>query len=52
MNYSEFITKERFELDELIACAYGRLVDDPPVDFDFFETNRSTNISWKMSDEL
>jgi 3-hydroxyacyl-[acyl-carrier protein] dehydratase/trans-2-decenoyl-[acyl-carrier protein] isomerase len=32
--YSEFITKESFELDELIACAYGRLVDDPPADFD------------------
>jgi 3-hydroxyacyl-[acyl-carrier protein] dehydratase/trans-2-decenoyl-[acyl-carrier protein] isomerase len=34
VNYSEFITKESFELDELIASAYGRLVDDPPVDFD------------------
>ena len=34
MNYSEFITKESFELDELIAFAYGRLVDDPPGDFD------------------
>jgi 3-hydroxyacyl-[acyl-carrier protein] dehydratase/trans-2-decenoyl-[acyl-carrier protein] isomerase len=34
VNYSEFITKESFELDELIASAYGRLVDDPPGDFD------------------
>ncbi len=34
MKYAEFMQKERFELDELIAFAYGRLVEDPPDDFD------------------
>ena len=34
MNYSEFMKKESFELSDLIAFAYGRLVDDPPGEFD------------------
>ncbi len=34
MNYADFMKKERFGLDELIAFAYGRLVDDPPDAFD------------------
>ena len=34
MKYSEFIKKESFELADLIAFAYGRLVDDAPEGFD------------------
>ncbi len=33
MKYSEFIKSEKFELNDLIAFAYGRLVDDPPDNF-------------------
>jgi 3-hydroxyacyl-[acyl-carrier protein] dehydratase/trans-2-decenoyl-[acyl-carrier protein] isomerase len=34
MNYQEFLEKNRFDLQELIAFAYGRLIEDPPEDFD------------------
>jgi len=34
VKYSEFIKKESFELADLIAFAYGRLVDDAPEGFD------------------
>lgn len=34
MKYSEFMKKDSFDLEELITFAYGRLVDDPPPDFD------------------
>jgi len=34
MKYSEFIKKDSFDLDDLIAFAYGRLVADPPENFD------------------
>ncbi|MBN2397436.1 MAG: bifunctional 3-hydroxydecanoyl-ACP dehydratase/trans-2-decenoyl-ACP isomerase [Deltaproteobacteria bacterium] len=34
MNYAEFMKKESFGLKDLIAFAYGRLVDDPPESFD------------------
>lgn len=34
MTYNEFRTKSSFTQEELIAFAYGRLVDDPPEHFD------------------
>ena len=34
MKYQEFLEKNRFDLQELIAFSYGRLIDDPPEDFD------------------
>ena len=34
MIYDEFLKREHFILEELIAFSYGRLVDDPPEDFD------------------
>ncbi|MFO7838977.1 MAG: bifunctional 3-hydroxydecanoyl-ACP dehydratase/trans-2-decenoyl-ACP isomerase [Desulfosalsimonadaceae bacterium] len=34
MRYEEFLQKEQFDLAELIAFSYGRLVDDPPAHFD------------------
>ncbi|MBW2560665.1 MAG: bifunctional 3-hydroxydecanoyl-ACP dehydratase/trans-2-decenoyl-ACP isomerase, partial [Deltaproteobacteria bacterium] len=34
MTYSEFVKKEDFNLSDLLAFAYGRLVDDPPEAFD------------------
>lgn len=34
MTYAEFMKKERFDLNDLLAFAYGRLVDDPPEAFD------------------
>lgn len=33
MKYQEFLQRDHFTKDELIAFAYGRLVDDPPVEF-------------------
>jgi 3-hydroxyacyl-[acyl-carrier protein] dehydratase/trans-2-decenoyl-[acyl-carrier protein] isomerase len=34
MKYMEFRERQHFGLEEIIAFSYGRLVDDPPVDFD------------------
>jgi 3-hydroxyacyl-[acyl-carrier protein] dehydratase/trans-2-decenoyl-[acyl-carrier protein] isomerase len=34
MTYQDFLTQEHFNQEELIAFAYGILVDDPPADFD------------------
>lgn len=34
MIYKDFLNKENFTQEELIAFSYGRLVDDPPEDFD------------------
>ncbi len=34
MTYQEFLKKNRFSFEELLAFAYGRLVDDPPEHFD------------------
>ncbi|MCX7634755.1 MAG: bifunctional 3-hydroxydecanoyl-ACP dehydratase/trans-2-decenoyl-ACP isomerase [Syntrophales bacterium] len=34
MNYEEFRARNFFTQEELIAFAYGRLVDDPPTGFD------------------
>ncbi len=34
MTYDEFTFRERFTQEDLIAFAYGRLVDDPPEHFD------------------
>jgi 3-hydroxyacyl-[acyl-carrier protein] dehydratase/trans-2-decenoyl-[acyl-carrier protein] isomerase len=34
MIYQEFLAREQFNLEELIAFSYGRLVDDPPEFFD------------------
>lgn len=34
MKYSEFRERREFSLEDLIAFSYGRLVDDPPSDFD------------------
>ena len=34
MNYTEFMNTESFCLKDLLAFAYGRLVDDPPESFD------------------
>jgi 3-hydroxyacyl-[acyl-carrier protein] dehydratase/trans-2-decenoyl-[acyl-carrier protein] isomerase len=33
MKYVEFLTRDHFEPDELLAFAWGRLVDDAPEDF-------------------
>ncbi|MCL4685650.1 bifunctional 3-hydroxydecanoyl-ACP dehydratase/trans-2-decenoyl-ACP isomerase [Myxococcota bacterium] len=33
MKYAEFLTRDHFEPDELLAFAWGRLVDDAPEDF-------------------
>lgn len=52
MNYSTFIDKSSFDKSELLAFAYGRLVDDPPQDFDarlpappFLMVDRITSIT-------
>jgi 3-hydroxyacyl-[acyl-carrier protein] dehydratase/trans-2-decenoyl-[acyl-carrier protein] isomerase len=34
MNYQEFTEREHFNLEELIAFAYGTLVNNPPAHFD------------------
>ena len=34
MNYSEFKSRDHFGPEELVAFAYGRLVEDPPEGFD------------------
>jgi 3-hydroxyacyl-[acyl-carrier protein] dehydratase/trans-2-decenoyl-[acyl-carrier protein] isomerase len=34
MHYEEFLKREHFSLEELIAFSYGRLVTDPPAGFD------------------
>ncbi len=34
MTYAEFMKKENFDLSDLLAFAYGRLVDNPPETFD------------------
>ncbi len=34
MTYKEFIEKSSFTQEDLLAFVYGRLVDDPPADFD------------------
>ncbi len=34
MKYEEFKVRERFGLEDLIAFAYGKLVEDPPEHFD------------------
>jgi 3-hydroxyacyl-[acyl-carrier protein] dehydratase/trans-2-decenoyl-[acyl-carrier protein] isomerase len=34
MTYQDFLTQKYFNQEELIAFAYGTLVDDPPADFD------------------
>ncbi len=33
MTYQEFLNRRHFSKEELIAFAYGRLVDDPPAEF-------------------
>ena len=32
MKYQEFLQRDRFDLDELLAFGYGRLVEDPPCE--------------------
>ncbi len=34
MEYAEFLKKESFRLEELIAFSYGRLITDPPAQFE------------------
>jgi 3-hydroxyacyl-[acyl-carrier protein] dehydratase/trans-2-decenoyl-[acyl-carrier protein] isomerase len=34
MKYMEFKERRHFDLEEILAFAYGSLVDDPPADFD------------------
>ena len=34
MNYKEFTERDHFNFEELLACAYGNLVTDPPAGFD------------------
>lgn len=34
MKYRDFLAAERFGQEELLAFSYGRLVDDPPAEFD------------------
>ena len=33
MKYLEFLNKQSFGLEDLLAFSYGKLVDDPPEDF-------------------
>lgn len=33
MTYEEFLAREHFSREEVLAIAYGRLVDDPPEEF-------------------
>jgi len=33
MKYQEFLERTRFTKEELVAFAYGRLVEDPPTEF-------------------
>ena len=34
MKYQEFLKRARFDFEEILAFAYGKLVDDPPEHFD------------------
>ena len=34
MKYQEFLKRDHFDFEEILAFAYGRLVDDPPDQFD------------------
>ena len=34
MKYDEFMAQEKFEIEDLIAFSYGRLIEDPPPGFD------------------
>ncbi len=34
MKYQEFLNRDHFNFEEVLAFAYGKLVDDPPGDFD------------------
>ncbi|MBN1363302.1 MAG: bifunctional 3-hydroxydecanoyl-ACP dehydratase/trans-2-decenoyl-ACP isomerase [Syntrophaceae bacterium] len=34
MKYQEFLKRDNFNFEEILAFAYGRLVDDPPEHFD------------------
>jgi 3-hydroxyacyl-[acyl-carrier protein] dehydratase/trans-2-decenoyl-[acyl-carrier protein] isomerase len=34
MNYQEFMARDHFNFEELLAFSYGTLVSDPPADFD------------------
>lgn len=34
MKYGEFMAREKFEIEDLIAFSYGRLIEDPPRGFD------------------
>ncbi|MCX5853449.1 MAG: bifunctional 3-hydroxydecanoyl-ACP dehydratase/trans-2-decenoyl-ACP isomerase [Deltaproteobacteria bacterium] len=34
MKYTEFRERQHFGLEDLVAFSYGRLVEDPPADFD------------------
>ncbi|MDD5476263.1 MAG: bifunctional 3-hydroxydecanoyl-ACP dehydratase/trans-2-decenoyl-ACP isomerase [Syntrophales bacterium] len=54
MKYTDFLKKESFGLEELIAFAYGRIVDNPPEHFDarlpappFLMLDRITSLAGK-----
>jgi len=34
MKYQEFLKRDHFNFEEILAFAYGKLVDDPPENFD------------------
>ncbi len=34
MKYSEFLQQDHFDLESLLAFAYGNMIEDPPDDFD------------------
>lgn len=34
MKYSEFLQQDHFDLESLLAFAYGNMIEDPPNDFD------------------
>jgi len=34
MKYQEFLKREHFDFEELLAFSYGRLITDPPEHFD------------------
>ena len=34
MKYTEFLKQDHFEFEQLLAFSYGRMIDDPPEDFD------------------
>jgi len=34
MRYSQFLERDHFDFENLLAFSYGNLIEDPPIDFD------------------